>query len=346
MTNTKRPLSLRWRNWQHRYITPLDRCFVILLVIALLFSVVYRIVNGLGANYSGIHYLPQRWIMITPIMIALFGFSLVVFKHQYNVARFVHSYTLYFLIFAVLSYLTGGIQLTPFSTIDSNLAQLDRMLGFSSIDWINWTYAHPWFASLMHKAYDSIIFELAFLPFIMMALRAQDRVYLYFLAIIISFLVGTTIYYFLPTTGLTHIFSSPHFAQIQHDTWIKFHEIHHYLPITTTSGGMIAFPSFHVIWAVLLAYCAYDRKWLFYPLLIWNTLMILATVCLGWHYLVDVIGGLVLAYFSILMAQYLYQKVSQSRLTWIYRLSGNQQMGNRQQDQNRCNPATTGIERA
>jgi hypothetical protein len=69
-------------------------------------------------------------------------------------------------------------------------------------------------------------------------------------------------------------------------------------------AGVIAFPSFHAVSAVLFA-------WAFAPVRVWgpvalvlNGLMLASTPVLGGHYLVDVVGGIALAVASIAFANW------------------------------------------
>jgi membrane-associated phospholipid phosphatase len=99
------------------------------------------------------------------------------------------------------------------------------------------------------------------------------------------------------------MFQSDLFMAEQFDTGIKFKEIHHYAPITTMNGGMVAFPSFHAIWAW---YCLQlMRGWPIAYCLLWiiNMLLILSCILLGWHYPIDIIASLVL----ILLTHGIYQ---------------------------------------
>jgi membrane-associated phospholipid phosphatase len=64
--------------------------------------------------------------------------------------------------------------------------------------------------------------------------------------------------------------------------------------------GLITFPSFHTIWAVLLT-AAFHRTLIFKPLLVINTLMIVSTMSIGMHYFVDVVVGLGISAFVIAM---------------------------------------------
>ena len=140
-----------------------------------------------------------------------------------------------------------------------------------------------------------------------MAILGEGRAVMTFMfALLISYFIGTLIYYFFPTIAPAALFHSPLFTFQEHDTYIKFYEIHHHLMPTTTQGGMIAFPSFHVIWASLLIYVTRPRWWLFLPLLAWNAILISSTMLLGWHYLADALCGIVLAAGSIWVSEKIY----------------------------------------
>lgn len=59
--------------------------------------------------------------------------------------------------------------------------------------------------------------------------------------------------------------------------------------------GLVTFPSFHTTWAILLAYAVRKhRGWFAFGVII-NVLIVLATLTTGWHFLADVIGGILLA---------------------------------------------------
>jgi len=160
----------------------------------------------------------------------------------------------------------------------------------------------------MNECYSLMGAQLAIVPMLLALLMQKRAVQVLLISLLISFFIGTTIYYFFPTIAPASMFHDPNFALQQHDTFIKFYEIHHGLPITTAQGGLIAFPSFHVVWAVMLAYSFRHKKYLFYPMALFNSLIILSTLMLGWHYLTDVIGGIILAGLSIFAAELIHQK--------------------------------------
>jgi membrane-associated phospholipid phosphatase len=64
-------------------------------------------------------------------------------------------------------------------------------------------------------------------------------------------------------------------------------------------AGIVAFPSFHVLLAILTAVALSAIRWLRAPAWAMAVLVGLSTLTTGWHYLVDVIGGIVLAIVSV-----------------------------------------------
>ena len=63
--------------------------------------------------------------------------------------------------------------------------------------------------------------------------------------------------------------------------------------------GLVSLPSFHVAGGVMLIWAVWHRPWLRWPSLALNFLMGIASIVIGGHYLVDVIGGVLLAYLAI-----------------------------------------------
>lgn len=296
------------KNFYYQYLNTHDRLIFGLCALTLLLAGVYTLINLLTLQYPGIFYLPSRWAALIIPIVAMTIAAMVIRKDSPRAAYVIGSCGTYFIIFVSLTLLSSGIQFTPFPRIDHYLVTTDNALGFNSLAVLNWTYAHAHIKHLFQFAYDSISLELFVLPIVLAFLLDREWLNRYFLTVIFSFLIGTTIYYFFPTGAPVSVFHSSHFTQDQHDTFLKFYQIHHYLKVTTDQGGMIAFPSFHVIWATLVTYAYRRRKYLFYPLALYNVIVIASTVFLGWHYLTDVIGGLMIAAISIKIASLIEQR--------------------------------------
>jgi len=129
----------------------------------------------------------------------------------------------------------------------------------------------------------------------------------YFL-LLVSMIIGFVFYYFFPTMAPSSVIDSPYFLEEQRATALKFSQIHHYLQPTTIEGGLIAMPSFHVIWAYLCLYAL--RGWpilcgILFPV---NCLLALACILLGWHYPIDLVGSIVVILMSQAILRYCYRK--------------------------------------
>lgn len=70
-----------------------------------------------------------------------------------------------------------------------------------------------------------------------------------------------------------------------------------------TMKGMVTFPSFHAASAICLGWGFSKLKWLRWPFLLLNLVMLLATIVIGGHYLVDLIAGVVIACGAIWISQ-------------------------------------------
>ena len=209
---------------------------------------------------------------------------------------------LYVLVLAALDAMVTGMQFTPFPPFDLALQRWDRALGFDTVAFLHWTAARPRSARVLELCYESTSIQLMLAP--LAAGIAQDRrrmrVFLY--AVVYSALIGCLFYYLFPSSGPATVYASPDFLYIQRFTSMKFYQVHHCQKLTTMDGGMCAFPSFHVAWSVSLSYSALPYKRLFYPVSALNVLAMVSTVLLGWHYLVDVPAGIVLAALSLAAA--------------------------------------------
>lgn len=63
-------------------------------------------------------------------------------------------------------------------------------------------------------------------------------------------------------------------------------------------AGVVAFPSFHVVLAVLSVVSLWKVRWARWLVFTVGLLACVSTVTTGWHYLIDVIGGLAVTYLA------------------------------------------------
>lgn len=272
-----------------------------LVAVLLLWGVGVRIFNGLTHQFTPLSFANQYATAI-PGLIIVWIMGVLLRERRPRLGLFLSSFSQSFLFILVVAYALSATITTPFPMIDHQLLAIDERLGFSSLGVLNWTYQFPWFVKLLQICYDTWFFQILLAPLILALLKDIKAIDRYLIATFLSLIIGAAIYYFWPTIAPAGILESPHFLQSQHELVMRFNQVHQSLPITAFGGGMIAFPSFHVVNCLLVTYAFRRYRYLLIPLLALNSFAIFSTMGLGYHYLVDVIGGFLLAYFSIKLA--------------------------------------------
>jgi membrane-associated phospholipid phosphatase len=287
-----------------------DRWLTGCLLVMLALSFLMMGVNAASFRYTSISYFPR---LFTPLICLALQFSYFDRCYLFISPRagfIVKSCALYGLIMIASAALVTGLQTTPFPPIDAALLRWDRALGFDTAAALRWTAARPALRAFLNACYDSTDVQLVFAPLIAGFAFDRRRLRVYLYAIVYAFLAGGLVYYFFPSSGPATVVPSPDFLWVQRATSLKFYQVHHFQPVATMLGGMIAFPSFHVAWSVLLSYAALPWRKAFPFAAVWNALVVVSTVLLGWHYLVDVPAGLLLGFFGIVAGEFTYSRLS------------------------------------
>lgn len=286
-----------------RYSTFPERLILILLMCGVILGSGLIAINHFDFQYTVASWNYQKMLSFGVLFLVFIFWGMYIKKEAPRSATFLWGFGLYFWSFVITSAVTQGVQATPFPPIDEYLIKADQWFGIHTPAIMTWTHAHPWINHVLTTIYYTLAWELLAIPAVLICVNARHTLTIFFLAVLFSFYIGVLIYYFFPTMAPSGIFHSPYFTKDQHATSLSFFQVHHHLKITDIHGGLIAFPSFHVIWAIILTYCCRAKKYFFYPVLVYNFILICATVLLGWHYFVDVLSGIVLAMAGIYAAE-------------------------------------------
>lgn len=273
---------------------PISRnCSLISGILIVLFSIATLLINYHFFHFKGNNYLPEgAWPAGFSLVLTLVGVRLFLDKDHY-ISKLTQAILSLYLVMCVIALLTNAVQFTPFAPIDKYLIKIDHLFGIDVPTIVAWTLKYPWVQYALVQIYDSLPFQMAILP-ILVAISGQFHILrAYFCLMLVSALIGFVFYYFFPTTAPATNFISSDFSVLQHATGLKFSEIHNHLVPSTIEGGMIALPSFHTIWAWFCVYLV--RHWflLFAIILPVNLLLVLSCVLLGWHYMIDIAGALI-----------------------------------------------------
>ncbi|VVT19146.1 conserved membrane hypothetical protein [Sphingomonas sp. EC-HK361] len=184
---------------------------------------------------------------------------------------------------------------------DAALANIDSAMGFDWLATYRFFAGHSWLTAVTAPAYRTIfatpLVVIAALTMTGRAERARTFVAVFGVALCVclfsfyflparsalAYHVGMAPGY-MPATGLDHV------AIIEA---LRGGAVHVVDPARIV--GLITFPSFHAVCAVLFTWSGWPVARLRMPLLLVNGMMLAATPVEGTHYLIDVIAGLALA---------------------------------------------------
>lgn len=263
--------------------------------IVLSFSIVITLLNQFWLGFPGLFYFqPTLVTLVVLIILVRIGLKIQFESIEHTALwKMLHASNSYILIIALIIFSTGAIQYTPFKVIDNEIVTVEHYLHLHLESIISWTNSHSLVHLIAGITYDSLEGQIIFLPILVIIARQYDVAYEFCFLVLTTWLIGASIYFFFPTAGPASVIDSPYFELSQRATGLKFWQLHHYIQPTSADGGLIAMPSFHVIWAWLLVYLLRPWRFAFSLLLVINSTMMASCVLLGWHYFLDVAGSFI-----------------------------------------------------
>lgn len=235
----------------------------------------------------------------------------VAFENR-NVPQFVNLLTGFLCMVAFnafLSILTYACTPLDAPLADPLMMKCDAALGIHLPSIVEWVRSRPLLHSAFDVVYPSVMFS-TLLALVVVGLDPdQRRMQRFVMQFMLAGLVTTVLYIFFPCDAPYTAYGyelnpgqqrfKVHFDALRSDAF----------PIVSLTNleGLITFPSFHTSWALLVAWSFRHHRWLFPPMLLLNLAVVASTVCAGWHYGTDVIGGLVVAVGAVLVTRRLEQ---------------------------------------
>lgn len=270
-----------------------------LALIIFLLSCLALFLNFIIFQYIGNSYFPPHTIELFSLTLLIsLGCQLQFGKLHFSI-QITRELVHFYLVMAVIALATTAIQFTPFNPIDAQLVSIEDKLNIPFIGLLNWTAQHPVFQYMLCIIYDTLPLQMTYLPLLIIFMCKDEAIIdEYYFLLLCSSLLGFGVYYFWPTTAPASNIFGPQFLEVQYATGIKFWEIHQGLQPSTNEGGLIAFPSFHVIWAWFCTYLIRPWPKAFYFLLSINCLLFSSCILLGWHYPLDLLGSFIIIVIS------------------------------------------------
>lgn len=208
--------------------------------------------------------------------------------------------------------------------IDPLLVHWDALLGFHWPAVIAWFQASPFWDSILTLAYMSSLPQIAVLVVVLAftgrSIKLNRFMNAFFVAATITVgfwalfpSLGSLAYYL--NAGLTVNTSGLTLDHAYVETLNYFFAGNWQALDADRMTGLIAFPSFHSVLAVVTIYGFWRVPHIWLPALALNTFVIISVPVDGGHHLVDVFAGVAVAIVSILLAEGLFSLRSIASLT-------------------------------
>lgn len=185
---------------------------------------------------------------------------------------------------------------------DSLLVRADHALGINVPGVMAWASRH-WIGSAFNWSYGLLVPLLtvaAFLPAFMGRVKHARE---FLVANMAAFTIGIPLFALLPAIGPWYYYhTAPTPEQLSCQLGMEALR----LPAPYMSwhaAGIVCFPSFHVIWAILSAVALWTFRPLRIPVGLLAGMIVVSTLTTGWHYFADVLAGMAIAVISLAIAR-------------------------------------------
>lgn len=202
--------------------------------------------------------------------------------------------------------------------IDDILARADLALGF---DWYVTMIAmshHPVINAVFFRVYNTVLPQIAVVLVALAWTGQTEKAYRYCLALAVGALIAIFVWALIPSLGAKSLYTLPPEVaskltlSITTDYGKALVALLHNGPGYITPSdlrGLIAFPSYHGVLALLVAFYGWSVRGLRWPLLILNGVVLISTPIQGGHHLVDVLASFPVTALSIFIASRLARPV-------------------------------------
>jgi membrane-associated phospholipid phosphatase len=196
---------------------------------------------------------------------------------------------------------------------DHTFLAIDRAMGMDPESIVRFVNDHTWLMKFLETGYGFIKWFLVAIPIILAATLRLTRLQHFVAAFSLALAVTLVVSAFVPAIGTFYGLgiSPDEFPSI--NTKIYAAQLRDILAVRAgvlrdlelfKLAGVVSFPSFHAASAVLYMWALWPVRGIGVVAAAMNVLMIAATPVIGAHYVIDVIGGVLLAVICIVAVQY------------------------------------------
>jgi membrane-associated phospholipid phosphatase len=197
---------------------------------------------------------------------------------------------------------------------DAELVRIDQALGFDWPEFVGRLNACESCAHTLVFAYHSMGAQIILLCLLLGLTGRRERLAELFVLLALTSIATILLYLAIPAAGAYPYYApaayisdhfSAHAGRWHYDTLLQLRNSARPLLVPDNLQGLVFFPSFHTVLAILFAYSVRDFRALFLPVAIFNTIMIISTVPEGGHNLIDVAAGILIVWGAVHLLSYI-----------------------------------------
>lgn len=183
---------------------------------------------------------------------------------------------------------------TRYALIDQVLARYDILSTGSIVRWVQAHHAE-WLSLSIYRSFLPLFAGAMLLPGLLGHATAGYR---FVIAGALGALITIATFAVMPATGPWTVEDyQPTAVQLETTRQIAALKAHHAVQ-PMSGGGVVSFPSFHTVLAILSAFALWPLRWIRWIAVPVAIAICISTVTTGWHYGLDVIAGAVVALIS------------------------------------------------
>jgi membrane-associated phospholipid phosphatase len=255
-----------------------------------------------------VHTLGTLPPLAAPLLVAAFA----VWSQVVGCPRLRDAFVLFFwavLITVCIGSLVFIAARAPAPLADWQLARIDQAIGLQTSDIMRGVCLHPQLAAVLAAIYSWMIpFSLLALVLpVFQGLREPPQRLL--IGYTVAALVTIAVFAVCPAVGpwTVYHFAASH-AQAVCQTTLGLLKSSGPLREDIVDCGLVAFPSFHVAQTVLTALSLWHSRWLRFPATALAILICVSTLTTGWHYVIDLVGGVAVAIIAYAFAAWVFRR--------------------------------------
>lgn len=267
------------------------------------------VVAGIGSIATGlrIDYTsnPSLVILVVAYVAVAVFYSFIRFDERLSQALSTVGQLMLIMLFGILCTYPATRVALPYR--DAELLAVDQLLGFDRTNYVHLLTDSHWKIFLTNCIYLAMLPQLALVPVILVMAGRVELLQRFAVAYGLALCMTTLIFVFVPAVGAFVYFdlTPAQYASLPDDIYTPARTLDALRSGTMSViqlnklEGLIAFPSFHTIAAVLYAWALWPVRWIRIPIIALNVAIISTTPVGGAHYLTDVLAGLVVAVVAV-----------------------------------------------